>query len=144
MQVTLFSDYALRMLMYLGVRPDEVVPISQIAEAFGASRHYMLKVMNDLTEAGYITAVRGRRGGVKLAKAPADIRVGKLVKATEPHEGLLDCIPGGSDCPIEAVCKLRKIFIEAQAEFYRTLDNYTVADLIAQPKKLQRILLKQA
>jgi Rrf2 family nitric oxide-sensitive transcriptional repressor len=141
MQLTLFSDYALRMLMYLGIRRDEVVPIVEISEAYGVSRHYMLKVMNELVQLGYIEAVRGRRGGVRLLRRPSEIRVGKLVKQTEPEAGVLECLDNAqADCPILRACKLRRILGEAQAEFFHVLDRYTLADLIDEPTRLVRVL----
>ncbi|MDD9938207.1 MAG: Rrf2 family transcriptional regulator [Myxococcales bacterium] len=141
MQLTLFSDYSLRMLMYLGMRRGEVVPIVEIAESFGVSRHYMLKVMNELVQLGYIEAVRGRGGGVRLLKRPTDVRLGKLIRRTEPDRGVLDCVDDTDvDCPIVSACRLRKVFSEAQREFYRVLDDYTLADLIDRPNKLVRLL----
>jgi len=141
MQLTLFSDYSLRMLMYLGVRRGDVVPIIEISEAFGVSRHYLLKVMHELVQLGYIEAVRGRSGGVRLLKRPADVRLGKLIRRTEPDRGVLDCVDGTDvDCPIVPACKLRKVFGEAQREFYRVLDDYTLADLIDRPNRLAKLL----
>ena len=141
MQLTLFSDYALRMLMYLGMRRGEVVPIVEISDAFGVSRHYMLKVMNELVQLGYIEAVRGRGGGVRLVKRPIDVRLGRLICKTEPDRGVLDCVEDATvDCPIVSACKLRKVFGEAQREFYRVLDEYTLADLIDRPTRLVKLL----
>ena len=141
MQLTLFSDYSLRLLMYLGLKPKQIIPIGEISEAFGVSRHYMLKVMNELVQLGYIEAVRGRGGGVYLAKRPADVKLGKLIRRTEPEGGVLDCIDNKhADCPIVPACRLRKVFTEAQHEFYRVLDQYTLADLIERPERLIRLL----
>jgi Rrf2 family transcriptional regulator, nitric oxide-sensitive transcriptional repressor len=141
MQLTLFSDYSLRMLMYLGIRRDEIIPIVEIADAYQVSRHYMLKVMNELVQLGYIEAVRGRRGGVRLLRRPSDIRLGKLMRCTEPDAGVLDCLDNPeAECPILRACKLRKILGQAQSEFYRVLDRYTLADLIDEPQRLVRVL----
>lgn len=142
MQLTLFTDYSLRMLMYLGLRRGEVVPIVEIADAYGVSKHYMMKVMNELVQLGYIDAVRGRHGGVRLAKRPSDVKLGKLIRQTEPGPGVLECVESGthSDCPIVGACQLRKLFAEAQTEFYRVLDRHTLADLIERPDPLVRVL----
>ncbi|MGD8863357.1 MAG: Rrf2 family transcriptional regulator [Myxococcales bacterium] len=142
MQLTLFSDYSLRMLMYLGTcERGQVVPIVEISEAFGVSRHYMLKVMSELSDLGYIEAVRGRGGGVKLVKEPTSIRVGKLIRRTEPEGGLLECVDSGEgDCPIIPACRLRKALAEAQREFYRVLDRYTLADMLDRPDRLVKLL----
>lgn len=143
MQLTLFSDYSLRLLMYLGLKPSEVVPIVEVSDAFGVSRHYMLKVMNELVQLGYIEAVRGRNGGVRLLKKPSELRLGKLVRQTEPSGGVLQCIDDReADCPIVPVCRLRKVLAEAEAEFYRVIDRYTLADLLAQPAALTRLLFR--
>jgi Rrf2 family nitric oxide-sensitive transcriptional repressor len=143
MQLTLFSDYSLRLLMYLGLKPDEVVPIGEIAGAFGASRHYMLKVMNELVHLGYIEAARGRHGGVRLVKRPEDVRLGEVIMRTEPCGGVLACIEDDeSDCPIVAVCRLRNVLSQALTEFYRVIDRYTLADLLAQPVPLTQLLLR--
>jgi Rrf2 family transcriptional regulator, nitric oxide-sensitive transcriptional repressor len=143
MQLTLFSDYSLRLLMYLGLKPDRVVPIVEIADAFKVSRHYMLKVMNALVQLGYLEAVRGRNGGVRMLQRPEDVRLGKLVMRTEPSGGVLACLDGETDCPIISVCRLRRVLADAQAEFYRAIDRYTLADLIAQPTVLGEHLLRR-
>lgn len=142
MQLTLFSDYSLRMLMYLGLRRDEVVPISEISDAYGVSKHYLLKVMNELAQLGYIEALRGRNGGVRLIRRPESIRLGRLIRETEPDGGVLDCIENpDADCAILPVCRLRKVFAEAQAEWFRVLDRYTLADLLGNAEALARILM---
>jgi Rrf2 family nitric oxide-sensitive transcriptional repressor len=142
MQLTLFSDYSLRMLIYLGLRRGEVVPIVEIAHAYGVSKHYMMKVMNELVQLGYIEAVRGRNGGVRLCKRPNEVRLGKLIRATEPSGGVLECIEHASesDCPIVGTCRMRKLLHEAQGEFYRVLDRHTLAELIQRPEPLLRVL----
>jgi Rrf2 family nitric oxide-sensitive transcriptional repressor len=143
MQLTLFSDYSLRLLMYLGLKPSEVVPIVEVSDAFGVSRHYMLKIMNELVQLGYIEAVRGRNGGVRLLKRPNELRLGKLIRQTEPGGGVLDCIEDReADCPIVAVCRLRKVLAEAETEFYKVIDRYTLADLISQPNALTTLLFR--
>jgi Rrf2 family nitric oxide-sensitive transcriptional repressor len=143
MQLTLFSDYSLRLLMYLGLKPSEVVPIIEVSDAFGVSRHYMLKIMNELVQLGYIEAVRGRNGGVRLLKRPSELRLGKLIRQTEPSGGVLECIEDREvDCPIVAVCRLRKVLAEAETEFYKVIDRYTLADLISQPNSLTTLLFR--
>ncbi|MFI5306135.1 MAG: Rrf2 family transcriptional regulator [Polyangiales bacterium] len=145
MQLTLFSDYSLRLLMYLGLKPGQVVPIVEVSDAFGVSRHYMLKVMNELVGLGYIEAVRGRNGGVQLLKRPSDIRLGKLLRQTEPSGGVLECLEDrDADCPIVPACRLRKVLAEAQGEFYRVIDGYTLSDLIAQPQPLTKLLFRDS
>jgi Rrf2 family nitric oxide-sensitive transcriptional repressor len=112
-----------------------------VADAYGMSRHYMLKVTNELSHMGYIDAVRGRSGGVRLAKKPKDIRIGRLVRQTEPDPGVLDCIDRADvQCAILPACRLRKVFAEAQREFFNVLDRYTLADLIEDRQALAPLL----
>ena len=139
MQLTLFTDYALRMLMYLGARADEdsVVPIQEMADAYGVSKHYLLKVANELSRLGYIDAMRGRSGGVRLVVDLATIRLGDVVRQTEPTRGVLACVgQEESECPIHGACGFRGILGEAQAAFYAVLDRYTVADTVG-PRRAQ-------
>ena len=143
MQLTLFTDYALRMMMYLGARGDvgEVVPIQDIADAYGVSRHYLLKVANELSRLGYIDAVRGRGGGVRLVVDLADVRLGDVVRQTEPERGVLDCVgKDESECPIHEACGFRRILGEAQAHFYQILDRYTLADALGSHGGVSKLL----
>jgi Rrf2 family nitric oxide-sensitive transcriptional repressor len=143
MQLPLVTDYALRMLMYLGARGDaeDVVPIQDIADAYGVSRHYLLKVANELARFGYIDAVRGRGGGVRLVVDLREIRLGDVVRRTEPARGVLDCVgKDDSDCPIHEACGFRRILGEAQAQFYQVLDRYTLADALGSQGGVSRLL----
>src|SRR5690606_21072320 len=99
MHITLYSDYSIRMLIYLGLRGGRVVPIGEIAEAHRVSHHYLLKVASELSSLGYIDSIRGRSGGVKLARAPSTINLGALMRSTEPAGGVLDCVTNPkADC----------------------------------------------
>lgn len=142
MQLTLYTDYSLRLLIYLGVEnSDGLIPIQDVAEAYGASRHYMLKVANDLARHGYIEAVRGRNGGVRLQADPAKLRLGALVRQMEPDRGVLECVGRPtSECPIHRPCRLRPILGEAEKAFYDVLDRYTLADILADPGRIERLL----
>lgn len=139
MQLTLFTDYSLRMLVYLGLRgPGEVVAVQEISDAYGISRHYLLKVAQELARNGWIDATRGRSGGISLTADLRAITLGEVVRSTEPHVGVLDCIHrADSDCVIHAPCRLRGILSEAQREFDRVLDRYTVADLLESERSLR-------
>jgi len=142
MQLTLFTDYALRMLMYLGLSDDErPIPIQEISEGCDVSHHYMLKVANELTHLGWIKATRGRGGGVRLAVEPAELTVGDLVRHTEPDRAVLDCVAtDDADCPLVPSCQLRGVLGEAEEEFYRVLDHYTLADIITRKERLTPLL----
>jgi Rrf2 family nitric oxide-sensitive transcriptional repressor len=141
MQLTLFTDYALRMLMYLGLAGDRLVPIAEVAEKFDVSSHYMLKVAQELARLGYIDAIRGRNGGVRLAREPARINLGDLVRKTEPEASVLDCVGNDHvDCAIVGACRLRRVFRDAQAAFHGVLDRYTLADVLGPRRELRQLL----
>lgn len=141
MQLTRFSDYALRTLMYLGSHPDEVVSTSDISAAYGISSHHLVKVAKWLTQRGLVRARRGKSGGLVLGKAPGDIAVGPLIRETEPTVDLLDCFDAPSaSCPITPACRLRSALLKAQAAFFRELDGVTVADLLDNAPELVELL----
>jgi Rrf2 family nitric oxide-sensitive transcriptional repressor len=140
-QLLLFTDYALRVLLYLGARPDETVPASAIAAAYGISTDHVAKATKALTRHGLLRAVRGAGGGVRLVKAPAAIRIGGVVRLFEADRGAVECLrEDGAACPIEPACKLRHAFRRAEAAFYRELDAFTLADLVANGPQLVRLL----
>jgi Rrf2 family nitric oxide-sensitive transcriptional repressor len=134
MRLTDFSDYALRVLMYAAVRRDQLITIEETAKVYGISRAHLRKVANHLTRAGYLTAVRGRSGGLKLAKRPDKIRLGDVMRATEPDFALVECFMSDSQCLLTSHCRLRGALKEALAAFVQTLDRYTLADLMLSPK----------
>lgn len=139
MQITLFTDYALRMLTYLALAEGEIVPINDVADATGVSKHYMLKVGNELARLGYVDTLRGRTGGVRLVMDPARIKLGEVIRSTEPNRAVIDCILDDHfECPIHAPCRLRHVLDEAQRAFHAVLDKYTVADLVATPQALRK------
>src|SRR5262245_19683661 len=100
MQLTKFSDYALRVLMYAHSAGERLVTIEEIAGSYRISRAHLMKVVNALTRSGYLTAVRGRSGGLKLARPAAEIRLGDVVRATEPDFALVECMATGNQCVI--------------------------------------------
>ena len=129
MRLTRHTDYALRVLMYLGARDNQLVTITEVANAYQISRNHLVKVVNTLGRQGYLHTLRGKGGGIRLGKAPADISVGKVVRAMEEHLDIIDC--AGSECPILAPCNLRGALGEARDAFMRVLDGYTLADLVS-------------
>lgn len=133
MRLTNFSDYALRVLMYAAAQEDRLITIEETAEVYGISRTHLMKVANQLTRAGYLKAVRGRSGGLALAKRPDGIRLGDVVRATEPDFALVECFAADNQCLITPRCRLRSVLQEALAAFTGTLDRYTLADLILSP-----------
>jgi Rrf2 family nitric oxide-sensitive transcriptional repressor len=134
MRLTNFSDYALRILMYAAAQGDRLITIEETADVYGISRAHLMKVANQLTRAGYLEAVRGRSGGLILAKRPSKIRLGDVVRATEPDFALVECFAADNQCLITPNCRLRGVLAEALAAFTGTLDRYTLADLILSPE----------
>lgn len=139
MRLTLYTDYALRMLMHLASHEDRLCSIAEISRAFGVSQNHMMKVANDLGRAGYVSAVRGRMGGLKLARPAARINLGEVVRHTEEGFDLVDC----PNCVIAPACGLTGALASALGAFMATLDGYTLADITAKRAALRRLLGSQ-
>lgn len=138
MHLTLWTDYALRTLIYIGAKGDGLSTIAEIAGSFDISRPHLMKVVNRLGARGYIDAIRGRNGGIRLAHPPAQIRVGAVVRDTEEDLAVMGCLSGSEPgfCRIEGCCVLRRAFREATLAFLAVLDRYTLADLLAPDRQL--------
>ncbi len=130
MRLTDFSDFTLRVLMYAAAAGERLITVEETARTYGISRAHLRKVVNVMTRAGYIRAVRGRFGGFTLAKAPATINLGELVRLTEPDFALVECFAAGSRCIITKRCRLPDALNEALGAFVATLDRYTLADIM--------------
>jgi len=140
MQLTKFSDYALRVLMYAHAASDRRVTIEEMADSYRISRAHLMKVVNALTRAGYLTAVRGRSGGLTLAKPADEIRLGDVVRVTEPDFALVECFATGSQCVITGCCGLPRALNEALGAFLAALDRHTLASVALKPKDFRRVL----
>lgn len=134
MRLTNFSDYALRVLMYAAAHGDQLITIEETAKAYGISRAHLMKIVNLLTRSGYLRAVRGHSGGLALARQPGKIRLGEVLRATEPDFALVECFSVDNRCRITARCRLRGALQEALAAFWKALDGYTLADLLLAPE----------
>ena len=134
MRLTDFSDYSLRVLLYAAARDGQLITIEEAAQVYGISRAHLMKVANQLTRAGFLRAVRGRSGGLTLAKTPAQIRLGDVLRTTEPDFALVECFRSENRCLITPRCRLRGALKEALAAFVGTLDRYTLADLLLRPE----------
>jgi Rrf2 family transcriptional regulator, nitric oxide-sensitive transcriptional repressor len=130
MRLTRYSDYALRVLMFLGVAPNGLTSIHEIAESYGISENHLMKVAHQLGLAGYIETVRGRNGGLRLARKPSEIGIGEVIRSTEEDLALVECFGPSNACPITSSCVLRGVVGEALAAFLAVLDRYTLADLL--------------
>lgn len=128
MKLTQFTDFSLRMLLYLGTHRDRLVTIGEVAEFYGISEEHLKKVSRHLAVGGYLTTVRGRCGGVTLAREPSEINVAALVRGCEN----LDLLPCGEDdgCPVRGTCKLKTIVKGGLDAFLAHLGAYTLADLL--------------
>jgi Rrf2 family nitric oxide-sensitive transcriptional repressor len=136
MRLTRYSDYSLRVLMYLAVRPGHPATIEEISQAYGISGAHLMKVVHALGRAGFVETTRGRGGGIRLTRDLDDITVGDVVRRTEDKMDLVECFdPPTSHCRIEPVCFLRAVLQEALGAFLTTLDGYTLGDLVARRRK---------
>src|SRR6185312_1321459 len=134
MRLTQLSDYALRLLMYAAARKERLITIEETARMYGISRAHLMKIANILTRAGYLKAVRGRSGGLILSKPADKIRLGDVIRTTEPDFALVECFASGNECIITSRCRMRGVLKEALSAFLETLDRYTLADLMLRPK----------
>jgi Rrf2 family nitric oxide-sensitive transcriptional repressor len=138
MKLTLYTDYALRALMHLAAKPERLASISEISSTYRISHNHLTKVVHDLRKAGFIDAVRGRSGGVRLAQPASEITVGAVVRHTEGGFDLVDC----SSCVIAPACALTAALHRALAAFMDVLDGYSLADLVEERKSGLRSLLE--
>jgi Rrf2 family nitric oxide-sensitive transcriptional repressor len=141
MQLTRFSDFALRVLMYAHAADGRLVTIEEMAEAYRISRAHLMKVVNALTRAGYLKAMRGRTGGVTLARPAETIRLGEVVRATEPDFALVECFSCDNECVIQACCRLPAVLRRALAAFLKELDQHTLASIAPRPREFRRALV---
>ncbi|MCX4192733.1 RrF2 family transcriptional regulator [Methylophaga sp. OBS1] len=141
MHLTTFSDYSMRVLMYLAVQPGQRVTIGDIAGRYQISDNHLTKVVHFLAKAGYIKTIRGKGGGLMLNRSVEEINLGEVIRKTEGAEGLLPCVQGQGDCCLIPVCKLTGILRESQQAMYQVLDKYTLADLLVDKAPLRQILM---
>jgi len=140
-QLTLHSEYALRVLLYLGSRHGEIISTKEISSAFGISKNHLVRVIQTLGDASYLHVTPGRGGGVSLAMEPSLIRLGDVVRKAEPTFRIAECFDAERNtCVIAPVCSLKPVLTEALNSFL-TMDRYTLADLLAggAQRKLSRV-----
>jgi Rrf2 family transcriptional regulator, nitric oxide-sensitive transcriptional repressor len=145
MRLTYQTDYTLRVLLYLAnlqsQNNQKLANIQDIAETYSISENHLMKIVHKLGKLGYLETVRGRGGGVRLAREPHEIIVGHVVRHTEEESFLVECFNHKTDhCPITADCQLRSAFIKAMAAFLHVLDGYTLADISHSPILYQQII----
>ncbi|MEZ5936248.1 MAG: Rrf2 family transcriptional regulator [Alphaproteobacteria bacterium] len=141
MRLTTFTDYCLRVLIYVGSKGDDLATIDEIATGYGISRSHLMKVVYRLGQLGYLTTVRGKGGGMRLARAPDEINLGLVVRQAEDDMVLAECFIGERGvCRIEPACVLRNALDEALKAFLAVLDGYTLADLLAPRAAITKLL----
>lgn len=141
MKLTSFTDYSLRVLIYLAAEPGRRATIAEIATAFGVSENHLTKVVHFLGKQGWLANVRGKGGGLGLGMPPQDIVVGAVVRATEGGVMPAECFGDTPDnCSIARICRLRGVLAEAVEAFHAVLDGYTLADLVHNRAALARTL----
>jgi Rrf2 family nitric oxide-sensitive transcriptional repressor len=126
-------------LLYLGAHPGEIISTQQISDAYGISKNHLVRVMQTLGDAGYVRVIPGRAGGVTLAKDPAEIRLGDVVRDAEPSLHLVECFePETNTCPIISVCGLKSRLAAALEAFIAELNKQSLADLLT-PARQQKL-----
>lgn len=142
MQLTKHTDLSLRVLMHLSINNGELCTIKDISESYNISRNHLMKVVNKLATLGYIKSTQGRGGGILLAAPASEICVGDIVRAMESTLNIIDC--EGSGCPLTPSCRLKGVLNEATFDFLKSLDKYTIADIVRNRPQLLRLVAIEA
>lgn len=141
MRLTVYTDYTLRVLMYLGLKADGWATIREISDTYGISKNHLMKIVQDLGREGLVDTVRGKNGGLRLTRPPDQIRIGDIVRNAEADFKIVECFDvETSRCRIQEGCVLAGALNQALAAFLQVLDGYTLADLIGPKRKLAGLL----
>jgi Rrf2 family nitric oxide-sensitive transcriptional repressor len=144
MRLTRFTDNALRCLLLLGLEPERCIPVREIADRMNMSYEHLVKIVHRLSEFGYVDTVRGRHGGVRIAKPAVDIVLGALVRQTEENLTLVERFdPEHNRCPISSACLLAGTLDEALQAFLAVLDRHTLADMLQPREQLVPLLARR-
>lgn len=141
MRITRYTDYSLRVLMYVALKGEEISTIREIAESYDISKNHLMKVVQELNNKGYLVALRGKNGGLRLNGRPEDINIGILVRDIEQDLALVDCFANSKNCVITPACQLKFALAEALEAFFKTLDKYSLADLLPAKRQAELISL---
>lgn len=143
MRLTRYTDYAFRVLIFVGLRHPQLSTIAQMAERYAISHSHLMKVVNTLTREGFLNSVRGKHGGVRLARPPVEINLGALVRLLEPDFALVACFEEPAACAITPACGLQQALHQALQAYLQVLDRYTLADLLGPAQRAQLLPLLQ-
>ena len=142
MRLAEYTDYTLRVLMFLALNRDRLATIPEIAAAYDISENHLMKVVHQLARSGVIDTVRGKGGGIRLAREPETIRLGQILRASEGSAPIVECLSeDGGACRIAPACRLAAVLMRAFGALYATLDEFTVADLVQAPRRLNALLM---
>ncbi len=133
MKLTRYTDYGLRVLMYLASQPDRLATIAEIAQAYDISRNHLMKVVHELGRTGFVHTIRGQAGGLELGMHAREINIGEVVRVMEGNLEIIDCDKPG--CPIVPACALKAALDAARDAFLAVLDGYTLHDLVGRRRK---------
>ncbi|MFT3930077.1 MAG: Rrf2 family transcriptional regulator [Spongiibacteraceae bacterium] len=140
MKLSLYTDYSLRVLLYLGANQGRRITMAEIAECYDISHEHLRKVVHTLGKLGYIETYRGKSGGFELKREPAQINIGAVVEATEPRQHVIDC--SSQPCILVSACSLQSALGRAEQAFYDVLKTYSLADVLKN-RLTREILLRQ-
>lgn len=142
MRLTLHTDYSIRVLIYLAARGQDgsVATIGDIADTHGISQNHLTKVIRTLVRGGHVQTLRGRSGGLRLARPSEEIGLGQLIRETEPDFSLVECMGRDGHCVLEPACQVRGVLIEARDAFLAVLDRYSLADMLQRPAEVRQVL----
>ena len=140
MHLKRYTDYSLRVLIYLGLHPDRLVTIGEIADAYDISKNHLMKVVKDLVAKEFVRSIKGKHGGLTLANPPLEIKIGTVVRSMEADFELVECLGESNTCCILPACKLKSALYEAGQRFLEALDAFTLADVLSNRTVLLRLI----
>lgn len=141
MQLTVHTDYALRVLMYLSIQPDKIVTIDEITDFYEISRNHLVKVVHNLSSKGFISTSRGKHGGMQLSRPPTEISIGEVVRRMEANFDIVECFSEDSKkCRVLPICNLKSVLQQASESFLSYLDQYSLADAVQSNNHLTKLI----
>jgi Rrf2 family nitric oxide-sensitive transcriptional repressor len=142
MQLTLHTDYALRVLIYLSIQSEKIVTIDEITDFYEISRNHLVKVVHNLSSKGFISTSRGKHGGMQLSRPPEDISIGDVVRQVEANFEIVECFnPDSKKCRIVPICSLKSVLQQANENFLTFLDQYSLADAVKSNSHLKKMFV---